>query len=67
MVTRQQPSIRAALYARVSGDQQIQQCTIDSQVEALKERMRADGLPIKDELCFIDDGYTGSTLVRHPD
>ena len=61
---RNQPPLRAALYARVSSDQQTQQCTIASQVEALKERMQADSLPIEDELCFVDDGYTGSTLVR---
>jgi site-specific DNA recombinase len=58
------PPVRAALYARVSSEQQAQQCTIQSQVEAIKERICADGLTLEDELCFIDDGYTGSTLMR---
>src|SRR6516165_12213950 len=59
-----QPTNRVAIYARVSSDQQAQQGTIDSQVEALQQRIQADGLPVEDELCFVDDGYSGSTLVR---
>jgi len=56
--------VRAAVYARVSSEQQAQQKTIDSQVEALIERVGEDGLVVEDELRFIDDGYSGSTLVR---
>jgi site-specific DNA recombinase len=56
--------IRAAIYARVSSEQQAQQSTIASQVEALRERLHADGLLLEDDLCFLDDGYSGSTLVR---
>jgi site-specific DNA recombinase len=56
--------IRAAIYARVSCEQQAQQSTIDSQIEALKEGVRDEGLTLDDELCFLDDGYSGSTLVR---
>jgi site-specific DNA recombinase len=55
---------RAAIYARVSSEQQAQQNTIASQVEALRERVRADGIVLDEELCFIDDGYSGSTLQR---
>jgi site-specific DNA recombinase len=55
---------RAAIYARVSCEQQAQQSTIASQVAALQERLRADGLSLEDDLCFLDDGYSGSTLVR---
>ena len=55
---------RAAIYARVSSEQQAQQKTIDSQVEALKDRAGQDGLILDNELCFVDDGYSGSTLVR---
>jgi len=62
--TTDQSLIRAALYARVSSEQQTQQCAIGSQIEALRERMQIDGLPVEEELCFIDDGYSGSTLVR---
>jgi site-specific DNA recombinase len=59
-----QQVIRAAIYARVSSDQQTQQGTIDSQVAALRQRVQADGLVLEEELCFVEDGYSGSTLVR---
>ncbi|MCI0357111.1 MAG: recombinase family protein [Planctomycetaceae bacterium] len=57
-------SVRAALYARVSSEQQAQEETIASQVAALRERIAADGLTVEEELCFLDEGYSGSTLVR---
>jgi len=57
-------TIRAALYARVSSEQQAQQGTIASQLADLRQRIETDGLAIDEELCFIDDGYVGSTLVR---
>ena len=56
--------LRAALYARVSSELQAQQGTIGSQVAALRERIQADGLSLEDDLCFLDEGYSGSTLVR---
>jgi site-specific DNA recombinase len=56
--------VRAALYARVSSDQQAQAQTIASQVEALQERLRNDGLELDPEYLFTDDGYSGATLVR---
>jgi site-specific DNA recombinase len=55
---------RAAIYARVSSDQQAQTGTIASQVAALKERVAQDGLALREELCFLDEGYSGSTLIR---
>ena len=55
---------RVAIYARVSSDQQAQQGTIESQVVALRQRVQSDGLMLEDELCFLDEGYSGSTLVR---
>ena len=55
---------RAGFYARVSGDQQVKEETIASQIEALRHRIQEDGLTLEDELCFIEDGYTGKTLVR---
>ena len=58
------PGARAALYARVSSDQQAQAQTIASQVEALQERMRQEGVILDLELQFLDDGYSGATLVR---
>ena len=55
---------RAGLYARVSSEQQAKENTIASQLEALKQRMRQDGTTLEEELCFIDEGYSGSTLLR---
>jgi site-specific DNA recombinase len=57
-------TVRAAIYARVSSEQQAQQSTIGSQVAALRERIRADGFSLEDDLCFLDDGFSGSTLIR---
>jgi site-specific DNA recombinase len=56
--------IRAAIYARVSSERQAEAGTIGSQVDALRARVRQDGLCLEDALCFIDDGYTGTSLVR---
>lgn len=56
--------ITAALYARVSSEKQAQENTIASQIEALKDRIEADHLPLLDEHQFIDNGYSGSNLVR---
>ncbi len=55
---------RAAVYARVSTGQQTQAGTIASQVEALRDRLRRDGLTLEEELCLLDEGYSGGTLVR---
>ena len=56
--------VRAALYARVSSEQQAQAQTIASQIESLKQRIAKDGLELDRELSFIDDGYSGASLVR---
>ena len=56
--------VRAAIYARVSSEQQAQAQTIASQIEALKDRVTKDGLQLDQELFFIDDGYSGASLVR---
>ena len=58
------PGIRVAIYARVSSDQQAQEQTIESQVTAFRERVARDGHSLDDELCFLDDGVSGSTLKR---
>jgi site-specific DNA recombinase len=57
-------AIQAALYARVSSAQQAEAHTVASQVMALRERIAADGLPWPEALQFIDEGYSGATLVR---
>ena len=56
--------IRAALYARVSSDQQAERHTIDSQVAALLARAAADGHEIQAELRFLDAGQSGASLIR---
>ena len=53
-----------ALYARVSGDQQVQDDTIASQLDLLERRILLDGFTVPPELQFIDDGYPGETLLR---
>src|SRR4051794_12922488 len=62
--TMDKATIRAAIYARVSSDQQAQEHTIGSQVEALEARVREDGFAVEDSLCFIDEGHSGAVLVR---
>ncbi|MFL5332191.1 MAG: recombinase family protein [Geminicoccaceae bacterium] len=57
-------AVRAAIYARVSSDQQAERHTIDSQVEALLARAAADGHEVTAELRFLDDGHSGASLVR---
>ncbi len=57
-------SIRAAIYARVSTEQQAAAHTVESQLAALSERAQADGLRVPHERRFLDDGYSGATLVR---
>jgi site-specific DNA recombinase len=55
---------RVALYARVSSQRQAESLTIASQVAALRERIAADGERVDDEMYFLDDGVSGSTLLR---
>jgi len=57
-------TIRAAFYARVSGEQQAAAHTIESQIAALSERASSDGVPVPPERQFVDDGYSGATLIR---
>jgi site-specific DNA recombinase len=56
--------MQAAIYARVSSEQQAEAHTIASQVTALRERVTTDGLVIPAALQFLDEGYSGATLVR---
>jgi site-specific DNA recombinase len=58
------PEILAALYARVSSEQQADEHTIDSQVAALRTRVTEDELRLAAEREFLDEGYSGATLVR---
>jgi site-specific DNA recombinase len=62
--SRKSDRLRPAIYGRVSSKQQAEANTIASQIEALKARVRSDGLHLETELCFIDEGYSGGTLLR---
>jgi site-specific DNA recombinase len=53
-----------AFYARVSSEQQTTAQTIRSQVAALRERILEDGLMLLPEHEFMDEGYSGATLLR---
>ena len=55
---------QAALYARVSSEQQAHSGTIASQVASLRERIAADGARLEPEHVFLDEGYSGATLLR---
>jgi site-specific DNA recombinase len=53
-----------AFYARVSSDRQTQANTIASQIAALGDRIAADGWQLEPDHAYVDDGYSGSLLVR---
>ena len=56
--------MQVAIYARVSSEQQAETHTIASQVAALRERVATDGLTVSEAMQFLDEGYSGATLVR---
>jgi site-specific DNA recombinase len=56
--------VQVALYARVSSEQQAEAKTIDSQLAEIRVRIADDGFDLTNILDFIDDGYSGATLVR---
>src|SRR5579863_5443043 len=55
---------RAAIYARVSSDQQREANTIASQTASLIEFALGHDLEVPKEWVFEDEGYTGATLER---
>jgi site-specific DNA recombinase len=59
-----EPIICVALYARVSSQRQAEELTIQSQIAGLQQRLEQDRLVVEPELCFQDEGYSGSTLLR---
>jgi site-specific DNA recombinase len=63
-IARPGETMSVALYARVSSDRQAADVTIASQVAALRERIAADGVSVDESLCFLDEGYSGETLLR---
>jgi len=55
---------QVAIYARVSSEQPAEAQTIASQGAALRERVAAEGLVVPEAMQFLDDGYSGATLIR---
>jgi site-specific DNA recombinase len=53
-----------ALYARVSSEQQAQQATVESQIAALNQRAEVDGHLVLPSDIYVDDGFSGATLLR---
>ena len=58
------PEPRIALYARVSSEQQARGNTVASQLAALRERVASAGLSADPGDEFVDEGYSGTTLLR---
>ena len=54
----------AAIYARVSSEQQREENTIASQTAALIEFAKTHELEVPKEWVFEDEGYSGATLER---
>jgi site-specific DNA recombinase len=54
----------AAIYARVSSDQQKEEKTIASQTAVLIEFARSEGYSVPAEWILQDEGYSGANLVR---
>src|SRR4051794_19213482 len=55
---------RVAIYARVSSEPHSSGQTIASQLEALQARASSDGQKLTADQCFVDDGFSGATLLR---
>ena len=53
-----------AIYARVSTDRQKEQETIASQTAALLEHAASQNWTVPSEWRFLDEGYSGASLVR---
>jgi len=54
----------AAIYARVSSEQQKEEKTIGSQTAALLEFAASEGYSVPSEWIFQDEGYSGANLLR---
>ena len=54
----------AAIYARVSGDQQRESNTIASQTAALTDFAQSNGFRVAEDMVIEDDGFPGAILER---
>lgn len=57
-------NLQVAIYARVSSEQQVSVHTVESQLSTLAEKVKADGYILQPDRQFIDEGYSGATLMR---
>jgi site-specific DNA recombinase len=57
-------NLQVGIYARVSSEQQASAHTIESQLSALTEKVKSDGCILQPDLQFVDEGYSGATLLR---
>jgi len=55
---------KAAIYIRWSTEDQSEGTTLDVQMDGCRHYVMSQGWRVRDELIFIDDGYSGSTLQR---
>src|SRR5271154_1388070 len=58
------PLPRIARYARASSAGQVEAGAVASQLDALQQRIKQDGVACDDAHYFIDDGYSGESLLR---
>lgn len=55
---------RAALYARVSTDNQKDEQTIETQLHEIREAIKADGCLLIEDCVYKDEGWSGAFLER---
>jgi site-specific DNA recombinase len=55
--------VTAAIYARVSTEQQTRGNTVASQLALLRDRAETDKVRLEPDHTFVDEGYSGSTLI----
>ena len=58
------PDRRAAFYVRVLTESQARDNTIASQLTALRERITADCGHVEPDHAYVDEGHSGSPLIR---
>ena len=57
-------AVAIGIYARVSSEQQSEAKTIESQLADLRTKVTAVGEMLPTEQEFVDNGYSGATLIR---
>src|SRR5215813_23968 len=62
--TRQSPERYAAIYARVSTEDQGKGYSIPTQIEACQRLAQQEGYTVPDGHIFVDEGISGITLDR---